>query len=148
MSLRRPPGSLTSAKRTLVPPVSQTSAGKGKVKLIIGGHNAERRGGGQAAKSDVSIQRTSAKPCNGSLTGYAEQIENNPPMTLSSWRSESCPQMIECGTRLLFRVGVVRLNLIAGISRGHGQAHLSRIFRRGRHGARRPWRLMALPIRQ
>jgi hypothetical protein len=40
--------------------------------LIIGGHNAERRGGGQAAK------------------GYG-QIENNPPMTFNL-AGESCPQ--------------------------------------------------------
>ena len=32
----RPPGSLTSAKRTLVPPVSQTRAGKGKANSVIG----------------------------------------------------------------------------------------------------------------
>jgi hypothetical protein len=42
----------------LVPPVSQTSAGKGKVNLVISIHNAERGGAGQAAKSDVSIQPT------------------------------------------------------------------------------------------
>jgi hypothetical protein len=31
----------------------------------------------------------SAKPCNGLLTGYAEQTENDPPVTLQSWRVET-----------------------------------------------------------
>jgi hypothetical protein len=50
--------------------------------LVIAGHNAERRGGGQAAKSSVAIQRAEPKPYNGLFTGYAEQIKNNPLMTL------------------------------------------------------------------
>src|SRR3984885_294489 len=50
MSLSRAPGSPTSAKRTLVPPVSQTRAGKGKAKAVMGGYNAGRWARGQATR--------------------------------------------------------------------------------------------------
>src|SRR5271163_1830700 len=50
MSLSRAPDSLTSAKRTLVPPVSQTRAGKGKAKAVMGGYNAGRWARGQATR--------------------------------------------------------------------------------------------------
>ena len=44
MSPSAPPGSLTRAKRTLVPPVSQTRTGKGKAKSLIAAINAARGG--------------------------------------------------------------------------------------------------------
>src|SRR5271163_2648153 len=50
MSLSSAPGSPTSAKRTLVPPVSQTRAGKGKAKAVMGGYNAGRWARGQATR--------------------------------------------------------------------------------------------------